>query len=56
MNGSGLPDHVEEQGDGTLKVGKSRREQSKERVESNDQLERIEAKLDLLLAESGAEK
>lgn len=44
--------NVEEQDDGSLRVGKSQKEQTEEQaLKSSDQQDRIEAKLDLLLAE-----
>lgn len=43
---------VEEQDDGSLKVGKSVKEQTEEQaLNADNQQDRIEAKLDLLLAE-----
>jgi len=48
------PDHVEDKGN-TVHVGKSRREKCKEKANCDDQQDRIEAKLDLLLDELGVE-
>lgn len=51
-NGRGPPDHVEERAERRVHVGKSEREQLLDRTaESDNQLDRIEAKLDLLLTE-----
>lgn len=49
--GRGPPDHVERRQDGSVHVGRDRSEQAAERARSTDRMERIEAKLDLLLEE-----
>ncbi len=53
---AGPPDHVEEQEDGSVNVGKDARQQTiKQALNSDDPQVRIEAKLDLLLDELGIE-
>jgi hypothetical protein len=47
---AGPPDHVDDSGGGPVQVGKTREEQARDRMQSNDQLERVEAKLDAVLA------
>jgi hypothetical protein len=54
-NGGGPPEHVEERSNGAVHVGKSERERCKERATCDDQQDRIEAKLDLLLDELGVD-
>ena len=52
---AGPPDHVEDKGN-SVHVGKTSKEQLIEQaVNANDQMDRIEAKLDLLLDELGVE-
>lgn len=54
-NGRGPPDHVEERSDEEVHVGKSEREKCKEQATADNQQDRIEAKLGLLLDELGVE-
>jgi len=48
---TGKPDHVTERENGAVNVGRSRAERARDQLDSDDQLERIEAKLDVLMAE-----
>jgi hypothetical protein len=51
-NGRGPPDHVKERSNGRVHVGKSEREELADRAaESSDQMDRIEAKIDLIITE-----
>jgi hypothetical protein len=54
-NGRGPPEHIEEQSNSEVHVGKSEREKCEERANCDNQQDRIEAKLDLLLEELGIE-
>ena len=51
MSQRGPPDHVEDRTPDHVHVGKSERERCKEKANCDDQQDRIEAKLDLLLDE-----
>jgi len=53
--GNGPPDHVEERHPDHVHVGKPDRDKNKEQANCDDQQDRIEAKLDLLLDELDAE-
>lgn len=55
-NGRGPPDHVEEQSNGAVHVGKSEAEKRKEKARTAEtQQDRIEAKLDLILDKLGVD-
>jgi len=54
-NGHGPPEHVEQGSNGAVHVGISKREKCKEKAIADNQEDRIEAKLDLLLDELGVE-
>ena len=54
---AGPPDHVTDDGDGSVNVGPERENRIRETaLNSNDQMDRIEAKLDLLLDELGIDE